>query len=165
MIINSSGLHADIVMMNASHADCSGPHAVSVTVSEPFSCSLGLFSGTVLWCCPLGLDCSRHYPKNELLKLDAFSVLWLYRYWAVALPVYLCVVILLFYLAYLGLIFINTSSLTSVTVITGVWIYLICYLLLNKLLLVIITMSTVLTYSTFSRYGNGPFIKKKSYLM
>ena len=41
-----------------------------------------------------------------------------------------------------------------------IYIYLICHLLLNKLLLVIITMSTVLTYSTFSRYGIGPFIKK-----
>ncbi|XP_076451465.1 phosphatidylinositol N-acetylglucosaminyltransferase subunit P-like [Babylonia areolata] len=43
---------------------------------------------------------------------------WPQKYWAVALPVYLCVVILLFYLAYLGLIFINTPPLTSLSIIT-----------------------------------------------
>ncbi|KAK7094096.1 phosphatidylinositol N-acetylglucosaminyltransferase subunit P-like [Littorina saxatilis] len=43
---------------------------------------------------------------------------WPQKYWAVALPVYLCVIILLFYLTYLGLIFINTTPLTSVNIIT-----------------------------------------------
>lgn len=43
---------------------------------------------------------------------------WPQKYWAVALPVYLCVVILLFYLMYLGLILINTPPLTSVSILT-----------------------------------------------
>ncbi|KAL8602449.1 hypothetical protein ACOMHN_067645 [Nucella lapillus] len=43
---------------------------------------------------------------------------WPQKYWAVALPVYLCVLIVLFYITYLGLIFISTPPLTSVTIIT-----------------------------------------------
>lgn len=43
----------------------------------------------------------------------------IHRYWAVAVPVYLCTLLLLGYLVYLGLIFINTPPLSSVTTITG----------------------------------------------
>ncbi|XP_025082250.1 phosphatidylinositol N-acetylglucosaminyltransferase subunit P-like [Pomacea canaliculata] len=43
---------------------------------------------------------------------------WPQKYWAVAVPVYLCTLLLLGYLVYLGLIFINTPPLSSVTTIT-----------------------------------------------
>ena len=43
---------------------------------------------------------------------------WPQKYWAVAVPVYVCVSILLFYLTYLGVIFINTTPLDSLSLVT-----------------------------------------------
>ncbi|RUS72386.1 hypothetical protein EGW08_019846 [Elysia chlorotica] len=43
---------------------------------------------------------------------------WPQKYWAVALPVYFCVAIVLSYMVYFGLIFLKTASLSDMSTIT-----------------------------------------------
>jgi len=43
---------------------------------------------------------------------------WPQKYWAVAVPVYLCTTIILAYFAYIGLIFLKTAPITDISTIT-----------------------------------------------
>jgi len=43
---------------------------------------------------------------------------WPQKYWAVAVPVFLCMTLAVFYVAYMGLIFLTTSPVTDISTIT-----------------------------------------------
>ncbi|KAK0060238.1 phosphatidylinositol N-acetylglucosaminyltransferase subunit P [Biomphalaria pfeifferi] len=57
------------------------------------------------------------YVPDEWLHSIGLTY-WPQKYWAIALPVYLCMIIVLSYIAYTGLILINTASLTDLNTIT-----------------------------------------------
>ncbi|GFO30651.1 phosphatidylinositol n-acetylglucosaminyltransferase subunit p [Plakobranchus ocellatus] len=69
--------------------------------------SSGLFGLFVVWA----------YIPDSWLHWMGLTY-WPQKYWAVALPTYFCVVILLSYVAYMGLIFLQTSPLCDMSTIT-----------------------------------------------
>uniref|UniRef100_A0A2C9L3F2 PIG-P domain-containing protein n=1 Tax=Biomphalaria glabrata TaxID=6526 RepID=A0A2C9L3F2_BIOGL len=65
----------------------------------------------------IGLYIVWAYVPDEWLHSIGLTY-WPQKYWAIALPVYLCMIIVLSYIAYTGLILINTASLTDLNTIT-----------------------------------------------